>query len=130
MQSAFKDSRFDPIQPHELPTLQCTLSLLTNYEEASNYKDWIVGVHGIKISFTISDEYENSNTYSATYLPGVASEQRWTQVETVVSLIRKAGYEFRVTQEILDKVKVIRYQSSKKTLTWHEYMKRKSDFQQ
>lgn len=40
--SAFRDRRFPPIQAKELPYLQCTVSLLTNYENAANYLDWEV----------------------------------------------------------------------------------------
>lgn len=40
--SALRDRRFPPIQAKELPTLQCTVSILTNYETAANYLDWEV----------------------------------------------------------------------------------------
>jgi len=85
--SAFKDSRFDPLREEELTSLDLGVSLLVNYEECShaygewNYYevsflylnrriDWEVGIHGILISF--SDERKS---YSATFLPEVASEQ-------------------------------------------------------
>ncbi|PVU95775.1 hypothetical protein BB561_001619 [Smittium simulii] len=38
--SAFEDSRFDPIEKHELPHLINCVSLLTNFEKADNYLDW------------------------------------------------------------------------------------------
>lgn len=44
-------------------------------------------VHGIRISFV-----HDRQRYSATYLPGVALEQGWTKAETLISLVRKAGY--------------------------------------
>lgn len=40
--SALKDRRFPPIQPKELPFLECTVSILTNYETANHYLDWEV----------------------------------------------------------------------------------------
>ncbi|CAN1268423.1 Uncharacterized protein At2g38710 [Linum perenne] len=70
--SALRDRRFPPIQAKELPSLECTVSILTNYETANNYLDWEVGVHGIIIEFTDP----NSNTRrSATYLPEVAAHE-------------------------------------------------------
>lgn len=48
---------------------------------------WTIGKHGIRISFTL-----NGRRYGATYLPSVAVEQEWTKEETLVSLMRKAGW--------------------------------------
>lgn len=51
--SAFKDSRFDPITLHEVDQLHCTVSILINFEKARDYRDWVVGIHGIR--FVIFD---------------------------------------------------------------------------
>lgn len=40
--SALKDRRFEPIGPHELPRLHCSVSLLVDYEDAEHYEDWEV----------------------------------------------------------------------------------------
>lgn len=40
--SALRDRRFAPIQAKELPYLECTVSILTNYETAHDYLDWEV----------------------------------------------------------------------------------------
>lgn len=40
--SAFGDSRFDPVQQTEVAHLQCTVSLLTDFEEADSVDDWQV----------------------------------------------------------------------------------------
>ncbi|RZB42814.1 hypothetical protein D0Y65_053415 [Glycine soja] len=40
--SALRDRRFPPIQANELPLLECTVSLLTDYEAANHYLDWEV----------------------------------------------------------------------------------------
>ncbi|KAK8552714.1 hypothetical protein V6N13_121100 [Hibiscus sabdariffa] len=40
--SALRDRRFPPIQAKELPSLECTVSILTDYETANNYLDWEV----------------------------------------------------------------------------------------
>jgi len=68
--SAFDDHRFDPISKAEVKHLQCTVSLLTDFEEAKDWKDWEVGKHGITIKFKA-----NGRSFSATYLPSVAEEQ-------------------------------------------------------
>ncbi|KAJ7559218.1 hypothetical protein O6H91_04G074500 [Diphasiastrum complanatum] len=38
--SALRDRRFSPIQVKEIPYLECTVSLLINYELATSYLDW------------------------------------------------------------------------------------------
>ncbi|XP_055117453.1 AMMECR1-like protein isoform X2 [Hylobates moloch] len=68
---ALKDSRFPPLTREELPKLFCSVSLLTNFEDASDYLDWEVGVHGIRIEFI----NEKGVKRTATYLPEVAKEQ-------------------------------------------------------
>jgi hypothetical protein len=40
--SALRDERFPPIQAKEIPYLQVTVSLLTDYEVAKHYLDWEV----------------------------------------------------------------------------------------
>lgn len=47
------------------------MSLEQNFEEAKNYLDWTLGVHGIRIEFL----NERGSRRSATYLPQVAPEQ-------------------------------------------------------
>jgi AMME syndrome candidate gene 1 protein len=49
--AAFSDHRFDPITVRELQSLQCGVSLLTDFEECLDWQDWNVGVHGIRIRF-------------------------------------------------------------------------------
>ncbi|KAF9884060.1 hypothetical protein FE257_002346 [Aspergillus nanangensis] len=86
--SAFDDSRFSPIPASLLPSLSCSLTLLGTFEPCTNAMDWILGVHGIRISFI-----HRGRRYGATYLPDVAVEQGWTKEETVKSLMSKAGWE-------------------------------------
>jgi uncharacterized protein (TIGR00296 family) len=69
--SAFKDSRFSPITRDEVPRLWVSVSILQCFEEANNYLDWTLGVHGIRIEFL----NERGSKRSATYLPEVAPEQ-------------------------------------------------------
>lgn len=78
-----------------------------------------VGLHGIFISF----EDSRGKQYSATYLPEVASEQGWTQIETLRSLVKKAGYDAKgLTEEQLRGIETTRYQSSKCSLNYEEYV--------
>jgi AMMECR1 domain-containing protein len=85
---AFGDTRFSPIPVTLLPSLSCSLTLLSSFETCSHALDWELGIHGIRISFT-----HRGRRYGATYLPDVAVEQGWTKEQTLDSLMRKAGWE-------------------------------------
>lgn len=105
--SAFRDQRFSPLEAHELTNLSISVSLLVDYEPGEHYLDWEVSCnrlesskhpllsldsrqvdrHGVIIEFEINDR-----KYSATYLPDVALEQGWDQLQAITSLIKKAGY--------------------------------------
>ncbi|EEQ30584.1 hypothetical protein McanMca71_000716 [Microsporum canis] len=86
--SAFGDTRFSPIPLQLLPSLSCSLTLLSTFETCAHALDWELGTHGIRISFI-----HRGRRYGATYLPDVAVDQGWTKEETVESLMRKAGWE-------------------------------------
>lgn len=85
---AFDDTRFSPIPKSLLPSLSCSLTLLSSFEPCTNALDWALGTHGIRISFV-----HRGRRYGATYLPDVAVEQGWSKEETVESLMRKAGWD-------------------------------------
>lgn len=70
-ESAFKDSRFSPITRDEFSKLHVSVSILRHFEDGSDYLDWEVGVHGIRIEF----HNEKGSKRTATYLPEVAPEQ-------------------------------------------------------
>jgi len=141
--SAFKDYRFNKITKHELDSLECSISLLTDFEDASSYLDWKVGVHGIYITFPhplslpavsgtpspLSSSLSLStspsvskHSFSATYLPEVAPDQGWDKIETVDSAIHKAGWTGRVSEDIRRSVKLRRYQSRKCTVNWNQFV--------
>lgn len=115
--SAIHDMRFDPITKRELPSLEVAITLLTDFEDCDDAMDWELGTHGIRINFT-----EKGRRYGATYLPDVAPEQGWTKEETLVSLMRKAGWVGRKDkwQDIGD-LTVVRYQGKKHKLLYSEY---------
>ncbi|KAJ3281382.1 AMME syndrome candidate protein 1 protein [Rhizoclosmatium sp. JEL0117] len=111
--AAFQDRRFSPISASEVPQLRVGVSLLVDFEPATGYTDWIVGTHGIWIEF--------GDGVTATYLPEVAGEQGWTHVEALDSLLRKGGFRGRITEDVRRGVKVTRYRSVKKEVSWEEY---------
>ncbi|KAK3321627.1 AMMECR1 domain-containing protein [Apodospora peruviana] len=114
--SALHDTRFSPISARELPSLEVAVTLLTDFEDADDAMDWELGKHGLRISF-----YYHGRRYGATYLPDVAPEQGWTKEETVVSLMRKAGWMGRKDKWQDIDLKVVRYQGKKEDLEYAEY---------
>ena len=115
--SALSDHRFSPISLSELPSLEVSVTLLTDFEPAKDPMDWELGVHGIRISF-----YARNKRYGACYLPDVAVEQGWDKEETVVSLMRKAGWGGRREKwsEVED-LKVVRFQGMCESVGYEEY---------
>lgn len=114
--SAVQDMRFDPITKRELPSLEVAVTLLTDFEDCDDAMDWELGTHGIRISFT-----DRGRRYGATYLPDVAPEQGWDKEETILSLMRKAGWVGRKDRWQDVDLKVVRYQGKKLDLRYPEY---------
>ncbi|KAL0710959.1 hypothetical protein Bca4012_017937 [Brassica carinata] len=134
--SALRDRRFPPIQPKELPFLQCTVSVLTDYETAEDYLDWEVGKHGIIIDFT---EPVTNTRRNATYLPEVPAHEAlisqpcsnltatshcagWSKIEAIDSLVRKAGYNGEITESVRRRIHLTRYQSTLFSMHYSEYL--------
>jgi len=117
--SALRDSRFDPIGAHEVKLLRCDVSLLTNFEATKGVHDWEVGTHGITIQFMCPTSQKR---YSATFLPEVAMEQGWDHQKTLRELIYKSGYRGDIKRIQGEIIQVTRYQSSKCSLTYPEYI--------
>ncbi|KAJ1723900.1 hypothetical protein LPJ53_001809 [Coemansia erecta] len=116
--SALHDTRFSPISLKEVPSLTCTVSLLTDFEAAVSHLDWEIGKHGVWIEF----RGKRGERRTATFLPQIASEQGWTKLETIDQLLRKGGYHDEPTQEMYGAIKLTRYQSKKAELTYSEYV--------
>uniref|UniRef100_A0A6M2DHH1 AMMECR1 domain-containing protein n=1 Tax=Xenopsylla cheopis TaxID=163159 RepID=A0A6M2DHH1_XENCH len=116
--SALKDSRFSPITRDEIPKLTVSVSILQHFEEAEDYMDWEIGVHGIRIEYI----NEKGNKRTATYLPKVAVEQGWDHIQTIDSLLRKGGYRSTITPEFRRTIKLTRYQSEEISATYTDYM--------
>ena len=120
--SAFRDSRFNPISKEEMSKLNCSVSLLTNFEPAKNWTDWHIGTHGIRIEFL----NEKGQKKSSTYLPEIAAEQNWDHQETIDSLLRKGGYKATITSDLRNQLSVVRYQSEKLTRSFNDWLKQNS----
>lgn len=116
--SAVHDSRFAPISKAELPDLQVAVTLLTDFEEVDDARDWEIGLHGIRLSFC-----DNGRRYGSTYLADVASEQGWTKDEALFSLVRKAGWVGSRRRWMDLDLKVTRYQGKKCSMGFPEYKK-------
>jgi len=115
--SAFEDTRFNPISLRELPTLDCDVTLLTNFETIRDPMDWEIGKHGLRISFI-----HQGRRYGSTYLPDVAREQGWNKEETIVSLMRKAGWNGRSSEwRGVRDLNVVRYQGFRESLGYREW---------
>ncbi|KAA8534566.1 hypothetical protein F0562_032083 [Nyssa sinensis] len=117
--SALRDRRFPPIQAKELPYLECTVSILTDYETGFQYLDWEIGKHGIIIEFTDPDY---NTRRSATYLPEVAAHEGWTKIEAIDSLMRKAGYNGTISESLRKRIRLTRYQSTIFTMHYSDYI--------
>ena len=121
LMSAYEDDRFDePINKTELKNLNCEVSLLIKFEEAKDAMDWIIGTHGIDIEF----QDNKGLTYSSTFLPEVAKEEGWDKRTTLKYLVQKAGYTGSLNK-IINNIKLTRYQSLKKTISYEQYKKMK-----
>ncbi|KAK8201580.1 hypothetical protein M8818_005834 [Zalaria obscura] len=116
--SAFEDTRFDPIPASLLPSLQCCVTLLTNFSAPDKDPlNWTIGKHGLRISFVY-----HGRRYGATYLPQVAEEQGWTKEEALVSLMRKAGWSGRKDDwRRVQGLEIVRYEGKKVDLDYREW---------
>lgn len=115
--SAFKDSRFNPITVDDFPKLHVSVSILRHFEDGTDYTDWKIGVHGIRIEF----HNEKGNKRTATYLPEVAPEQGWDQIQTIDSLLRKGGFKGPITPETRCNIKLTRYQSELVSVSYQDW---------
>jgi uncharacterized protein (TIGR00296 family) len=116
--SAMKDSRFNPVSREELARLHVSVSILCHFEDAADFLDWEIGIHGIRIEFY----NERGARKTATYLPEVPSEQGWDKIQTIDSLLRKGGFKGTVTPEVRRSIRLVRYQSEKMTVGYPDYL--------
>lgn len=124
--SAFEDSRFPPVRVSELPRMSVSITLLDNFISISDPTDWKIGLHGLKVLFT-----DRGRRYLGTFLPSVAEEQEWDQVDTLWNLLRKAGFSRVSIDDTLDyytsaiktdAMSLVRYDGLKCGATYQEYV--------
>ncbi|KAJ3176350.1 AMME chromosomal region protein 1-like [Irineochytrium annulatum] len=111
--------RFKPIELKDLAFVECSVSLLVNFEVAKNYLDWEIGIHGIRIEF----KDHNGRRKTATYLPEIALEQGWTKDEAIDSLLRKGGYLGTADTKFKETIVLTRYKSQKHSVSYADFMK-------
>ena len=112
--SALDDTRFSPIRSAELSSLANHVTLLHNFTPCAYPLDWSLGTHGLRISFTY-----HGRRLGATYLPDVAVEQGWSKEETIISLMRKAGWTGRSRDwRNVSDLRAIRYQGKGEGCSW------------
>jgi AMMECR1 domain-containing protein len=78
--------------------------------------NWEIGTHGLRISFVY-----RGKRLGATYLPDVAKEQGWTKEETLISLMRKAGWNGRKEEWKSVELQVVRYQGKVVDVGYEEW---------
>lgn len=136
LRSALEDGRFSPIKVSELESLTCSISLLTDFSNCSNYCDWTIGMHGISIKFE-----DGGHHYSALYLPEVMTEcgtmEHYKHIaltrigfnyeEALYSLIKKSGHKGAVNRSFLQKLQITRFQSRKASVAVTEYIRIRND---
>lgn len=124
--AAVKDSRFPPMTKADLnEQLRCEVSLLHTFESIEDPLGWEVGAHGIEIEFKgPAGSPMQERVFRGTYLPHVASEQGWTQIQAIESLLLKAGYKGGYASVQDRFVKTRRYQSVKFGMEYAEYLQR------
>lgn len=80
--AALYDRRFQPVTVGELSDIEVEISALSVPRKVASYRDIVIGTHGIIL---------RRGHGSATYLPHVATEQKWDRPTTLRHLSRKAG---------------------------------------
>lgn len=117
LRSALYDGRFEPITKEEFTNLHVCVSVLLNFEQGTDYKDWIIGLHGIRIEF----KCDTGSKKTATFLPEVAVEQKWNHLQTIDSLLRKGGFRGQITEDVRKDLRLTRYTSEKITVSYEDY---------
>lgn len=116
LQSALNDLRFEQIVLEDVPYLMLTITYIFNFEKCRHVYDWEIGKHGIKINFKV-----RGKSYSSTFLPDVASHHNFTHESTIKKLIRKAEFHGEITEELLNRIEIERYQGVSCSMTYTDY---------
>ncbi|MDP4173363.1 MAG: AmmeMemoRadiSam system protein B [Bacteroidota bacterium] len=82
LNAAFKDNRFDPLSPVELPKIRIEISVLTPFRRIGSADDIQLGRDGVLLK---------KGNYQAVFLPQVATETGWNKQTFLDQLSLKAG---------------------------------------
>ena len=85
-----RDSRFSPVRPDELDSIELEVSVLSQPQPVASWRDIMIGRHGIILKHGVR---------KAVFLPQVAPEQGWTLEETLEHLSMKAGLPRQAWQD-------------------------------
>ncbi|MBU1240976.1 AmmeMemoRadiSam system protein B [Myxococcota bacterium] len=80
--AALRDRRFKPVTAAELPALHVEISVLSLPRAVASPNEIIIGRHGMIMTM---------GNQRATFLPQVATEQKWDRDQTLRRLAQKAG---------------------------------------
>ena len=102
------------ISLQELPQLQVSVSILINFskkplEDPLNFE---IGKHGVSLDFT-----HKGKEYSSTFLPEVAQEEGWNQLDTINELLEKCEFPGE-PKTAIEKMKITTYESAKVSMTF------------
>ncbi len=86
--TAFKDERFPPVTQEEFDKCVIKIYVLSKVKPVKSYKDIEIGKHGIVL---VAQEEPEAPTLTATFLPDIATDNKWTLEETLKQLAYKAG---------------------------------------
>ncbi len=80
--AALSDTRFNPVSPEELPSLDLEISVLTPLKKIKDVNEIQIGKHGVLLK---------KGYYQGVFLPQVATEQGWDRITFLNELCFKAG---------------------------------------
>ena len=117
--SAQEDDRFGPITLSEVSKMSVCLSLLVRFQDKplKDPLDFQVGKHGVTLKIKGSD----GELYESTFLPEVAQEQNWTEMETLQELLEKAEFEEADIDDVMDRIQITTYESITCKMSYKEF---------
>lgn len=86
--AACLDTRFKPVQEHEVNNLVIDISILTPPHPVQSYQDIVIGTHGIILNKL---DQTGVKMDSAVFLPQVPVEWKWDLQTTLEQLAQKSG---------------------------------------
>lgn len=98
--AAYRDSRFPPVEPDEIPELGIEISILTPFEEVRSIDSIVVGEDGLAIE---------RGFRRGLLLPQVPASRGWNRLEFLAHTCKKAGLEEDAWKD--PEAKIFRFQA-------------------